>query len=88
MLVVAVAPIVETFIYQWAIIEAISRLLKNQTNKYTIGIGISSICFGLAHGYNLFYMLSSGIIGIVLAGSYLIAKTKIFFPLLDGCSHT
>ncbi len=74
-------PLVETFIFQYLIIELSSnvKLLKN--NNFEIII-ISAIIFGLSHNYSFLYIFYSFIIGLFLAYSYIIYKKKNFSPFL------
>jgi len=73
-LTVLVAPVLETLIFQYGIIELLFRL-KNK-NKILYAILASAIVFGLSHYYNIFYVLNSFILGLAFATFYIIAKIR------------
>ncbi|WP_209332976.1 CPBP family glutamic-type intramembrane protease [Lunatimonas salinarum] len=71
---VVLGPIIETFIYQFLIIEAI-LLMKNKINiPNIVPISVSALAFGISHNYNVLYIISMILIGILYATYYLIAK--------------
>lgn len=74
-------PLVETFIFQYLIIE-LSRNVKLLKNNNFVVIIISAIIFGLSHNYSFLYIFYSFIIGLFLAYSYIIYKKKNFSPFL------
>jgi len=69
---VIIAPVIETLIYQLAIME-ISYKFKL---KESLAISISSILFGLSHNYNWVYMAVMIFIGFIFAYSYSIIRSK------------
>lgn len=71
---VLIAPVLETLIFQYGIIE-LSLRLKNK-NKILYAILASAILFSLSHYYNIFYILSSFILGLAFATFYIIAKIR------------
>lgn len=71
---VLIAPVLETLIFQYGIIE-VSLRLKNK-NKILYAILASAIVFSLSHYYNIFYILSSFILGFAFATFYIIAKIR------------
>ena len=77
---VIIAPLIETFIFQYLIIEFLFRFKKIKLN---IIILVSALAFGLAHNYNFFYVLVICISGFIYASYYLYLKIKnIKFPFL------
>lgn len=73
--VIVVGPIVETFIFQFAVIELFIRFyLKN--NIILVSIIVSSLLFGVSHSYNVFAVLNSLIYGVIYAHFYWIFKLK------------
>lgn len=60
-----VAPLVETFLFQYLPIE----ILKKKLSRGYLLI-FSSALFGLSHFYSIPYMLKTFLIGLVLAASY------------------
>ena len=61
-----VAPLVETFLFQYLPIE----ILKKKLSRGYLLI-FSSALFGLSHFYSIPYMLKTFFIGLVLAASYI-----------------
>jgi membrane protease YdiL (CAAX protease family) len=74
-MVVFIAPIIETIIFQYLIINQVYISYNGKKNKIT-AIIISSITFGLIHLYNLNYFIVGTIIGILLASSFYYFKEK------------
>ena len=75
--VVLIAPIYETFLFQYLII---TTLLGKINTKWVIFI--SSFFFGLSHFYNFFYILNAFFVGIVLAFAYVNWNGKKQSPFL------
>ena len=73
-LTVIVTPIIETLIYQYAIIEIVFRILKS--NKTTIAILLSSVIFGLSHFYSITYITATFILGLLFSCVYVIARKR------------
>ena len=81
---VIIAPLVETFIFQYLIIEFLLRFKKIKVN---IIIFVSALAFGLVHDYNFIYVLVMCITGFIYASYYLYLKIKeVKFPFLYICS--
>ena len=79
-LTVIIAPLIETFIFQYLIIEFLLRFKKIKVN---IIIFVSALAFGCTHYYNFIYVLVMCVIGFVFASYYLYLKIKdIKFPFL------
>lgn len=73
--VVILAPLLETFIFQFCIIEILLRLNRKKINKFIIII-TSSLMFGLSHSFNVQYFIFGVILGILLSSCYLLAKIR------------
>jgi len=71
-LTVILAPVVETFIFQYGIIE-LSLWIRSRFTK-EIAIILSALVFGMEHGYNTIYMVLAIIMGAALAFYYLLFK--------------
>ncbi|AKA70409.1 CPBP family intramembrane glutamic endopeptidase [Clostridium scatologenes] len=71
------SPILETAIFQYAIIEFLSsiNILKG---KSILIIIISAVLFGIPHSYSYIYIFYGFIMGLLLAYSYLTYKSKNF----------
>ena len=79
-LTVIIAPLIETFIFQYLIIEFLFRFKKIGVN---IIILVSALAFGCSHYYNLIYVLAMCVVGFIFASYYLYLKIKeIRFPFL------
>lgn len=70
--VVVVAPLIETFIFQFLIFYLMSLLTKN---KIAILL-TSALLFGLSHSYSLLYILSGCMGGLLLGYAYLIFQVR------------
>lgn len=73
-LTVIIAPVLETLIYQFAIIEIVFKIKIKQATL--VAILISSFLFSLSHIYSIYYMLATFSLGVVFATTYIIAKKK------------
>lgn len=71
-IIVVIAPVLETIIYQFAIIE-IGFKLKLPA---ILSIIISSLAFGISHSYNLAYILVTTIVGFILAYYYTALRSQ------------
>lgn len=74
-MVVFVAPMIETLIFQYLIINQVYVSYGGKKSKL-LAILISSITFGLTHFYNLNYFLIGTICGVLLAYSFCDFKEK------------
>ncbi len=71
------APLFETFLYQFLIIEVLLFIRKWLHIPFFVPIAVSAIVFGLTHDYNVYYIFSASLIGILYALFYLIAKYNV-----------
>ncbi|MCY6356245.1 CPBP family intramembrane glutamic endopeptidase [Clostridium sp. ZS2-4] len=71
------APILETLIFQYGIIE-ILNLIPYFKGKNIIITIISALLFGIAHSYSLLYIFFGFSIGLLLAYSYIVYRKKNF----------
>jgi len=78
LLLVILAPVLETLIVQYGIIDF--TLTKFKSN--TLAIILSAVGFGLFHYYSAQYMVATFFSGILFAFIYLIFKTKNGRPIL------
>ena len=79
-LTVIIGPLIETFIFQYLIIEFLIIFKKIKVN---IIILVSSLAFGCSHYYNFIYVLVMCVGGFIFASYYLYLKIKeIRFPFL------
>ena len=71
------APIIETFLFQFAVIEICHKYLisKNENRNILISIVASAALFSLSHYYSWQYILWTFIAGIYIAFVYLHFKT-------------
>lgn len=69
LLVAVIAPIAETFVFQYLVLR-LTMYFTKQRKYYPIAIVVSSILFGLAHTYNVAYVFFAFFIGLVLAYMY------------------
>jgi hypothetical protein len=82
---IIIAPLLETLIYQYAVIKLLRKVKILKNNNYII-ILICSILFGLSHTYSLSYVINTTIIGIILAYSFITYEKKGIPPFLIVCA--
>jgi len=88
-LIVIMAPIVETIIYQFAIIEIGFRLKL----RPLLCILISSLAFGFSHWYNPVYVFVTTVVGFIFAYYYIGLRPQnytnrvVFVVLLHALSN-
>lgn len=74
-MVVVVAPLVETLIFQVIPIELIQKILKKRAN--ILAVFVSALFFSYAHiGYSFWYFILIIPLGFLLAESYMIFQKK------------
>lgn len=77
-----VAPLLETLIFQCAVIESFKA-----KSRISWGISVSAIIFGLVHFYNPFYFIYGTLAGFVLGGVYVIPDVLWKRISLTYCTH-
>lgn len=75
LIVILFAPLFETFIYQFSIIELAHTYIKKYYTNY-IAIFISATLFAFSHLYNIHYFIYSFLIGVNFALIYIVAKKR------------
>lgn len=75
-LVVFIAPLIETLIFQYLIIKGVRYLTKN----IHIQCIVSAVLFSVNHNFNVLYMIDAFFIGLILGYTFLIAKIKKSYP--------
>lgn len=79
---VIMAPLIETFIFQYAIIETVKK-----KNSLLIACIVSAFVFAILHWYNFYYFLFAFVSGMFLAYLYCLGKTIIKGLLLVLSAH-
>lgn len=74
-----IAPVVETFIFQYAIIEILRKWIKSTG----LIICVSAILFAASHLSSYAYAFANLLNGFVFAFTYIIAKKKNFLPFIS-----
>jgi lipoprotein signal peptidase len=78
-LTVIIAPLLETFVFQYLIIEILYKLKINDE----IIIWVSALAFSLSHYYNFIYILAILFPGFLFSSFYLyLKKSKYKSPFL------
>ncbi len=78
LLVVILAPIIETLILQSWLIK---KILKNTNNSKLAAFMVSAIVFGLLHNYSVPYIMKGTLAGMIYALLYLTIANKKRDPL-------
>jgi membrane protease YdiL (CAAX protease family) len=76
LVVVIAAPLLETFLFQYLIIELVfwfESIIKKRI-PLLIPILLSAIPFGLTHDYNTYYLVVATVSGVLFAFFYIMAK--------------
>ncbi|MBS9774807.1 MAG: CPBP family intramembrane metalloprotease [Tenacibaculum sp.] len=81
---VIIAPLFETFVNQFAIIELSRKLFHGKKYMNLFSITISALIFGGLHFFNIAYILGMTCLGFWWASIYVFYKDhkNIFFPFL------
>ncbi len=85
-LTVIVAPLLETFIFQFLfyyIIKIFYKFLGHYFNF--IYIIISATLFGLSHKYSIYYQIGTFFFGLIFSYSFIFFKTKFNSPFISVC---
>jgi len=73
--VAIIAPIVETFIFQYLIIRILKKI-NFFKNRMVLVMFISAVVFGASHTYSIFYMFMTFISGLLLAYAFIVYEDK------------
>ncbi|MBP8067606.1 MAG: CPBP family intramembrane metalloprotease [Pedobacter sp.] len=82
LIAVVLAPILETVIFQYALIESIRQKIKPLYACF-----VSATAFALVHCYSVFYFLFAFISGLIFAYLYYLEKSVLKSFLLVLCTH-
>jgi hypothetical protein len=77
-LLVILAPILETLIFQYAIIE----MIKSKRGSDGLAVVVSALAFGLTHVYSVQYFTATFFSGLLFALIYLAFQMKNKMPVL------
>ena len=81
--VIILAPIIETFLCQFLLLELTLIVMEESRHKYSVSIFISGLIFGVLHIYNLGYMIALIILGWLFSFIYIFyKKSKRLNPFL------
>ena len=85
LIAVIIAPIFETFIFQYLVIET----LLNSKVKPIVCVAISASLFGASHWYNLVYVLVTTVVGLIFGFYYMALRHQNFANklVLVGALH-
>lgn len=77
-IVAVLAPLLETFIYQYGLIAIVLLLYRKLFNRESIiaGVILPALIFASCHGYNYLYMFAALFIGLSLNSFYIIVKSR------------
>lgn len=78
LIVVVLAPLIETFLFQYLVIELILWAFSYLKIEYgeIVALIISTILFCITHNFSYFYLFNSFISGFIYSITYIIAKNK------------
>jgi len=74
--VLIVAPIIETLIFQSLIVELVCKFIKRPRNSFYIALILSALAFALSHTYSISYFVFTFIGGLILALAYYIGRYR------------
>ncbi len=75
-------PWIETVLFQSLIIGGICAFVKRPRYNFYLSIGLSAVLFGLSHSFNIYYMIWTTSVGIIIGFAYYIARYKTNWPFL------
>ncbi len=75
LLAVIIAPILETFVYQFLIIRLLKKL-NFFKNRMLLQVLISAVFFSTAHTYSIYYVFIAFVVGFSLAYAFVIYEDK------------
>ena len=70
---VILAPVFETFIYQFSVIKIARWMLRNTVWSFSIAIPVSALLFALSHPYSIYYQTNTFFIGLLYATIFYIS---------------
>ncbi len=73
---VIIAPLFETLIYQYSVIEGALFILKKRNYANVLAILLSGLLFGVSHPYSISYLAIATIMGWSFAIFYVVAKSR------------
>ncbi|GAA0695334.1 CPBP family glutamic-type intramembrane protease [Clostridium cadaveris] len=79
-----IAPLLETFLFQYGAIKILRKINILKNNNLII-ILISALIFGLQHCYSLSYIIHTTILGIFLSYAFVVYETKKVSPFWVVC---
>ena len=86
---VIIAPVLETIIFHFLLLELLLFLFKRSSYKCHFVILISAIIFSLTHRLEIQYLLSAFIGGMIFSSSYILAKNRNMIPVVVVfCIHS
>ncbi len=77
---VVLAPLFETFIYQFSVIKILRFIIKRALWCFSIAVPISALFFAWDHSYSTYYQTSAFLIGILYASVFYIAQYRRELP--------
>lgn len=77
---VILAPVFETFIYQFSVIKIIGWLMKNTIWSFFIAIPVSAFLFALSHPFSIYYQINTLLVGLLYATIFFIAQYRKDWP--------
>lgn len=73
---IGLAPILETFIFQFSVIKITRVFIKKAKWGLYISVPISALLFGLSHCYSIVYMFATFLTGLIYALAFYIAQYR------------
>ena len=81
LLIVAIAPIIETLIFQSLIVHVLLKLYKG-VYKYCVVVILSTATFALTHSYDIYHFLYAIGLGFVFVMYYLVVLNQRHNPIV------
>ena len=74
---------IEEIVFRGYLMSALQQFLRDNRAAAGITVGVSSAVFGIAHGYQgISGVLSTGLMGVILALAYLLSGRNLWLPIL------
>ena len=82
LVIVIVAPLIETLLFQSLIIELVCKLFKRPRRNLFISVTASSVAFALSHSYSISYIIITFLAGVILALAYYLGRYRKESPIV------
>ena len=77
---VIIAPLIETFVFQFSVIKILRFLIKNAALCFYIALLVSALLFSINHWYSVYYLMNTFFMGLLYAFAFYIGQYRRDMP--------